>query len=1055
MKRIQNRDAIRNVKKKVVSYLSICIVITLGLAGFLVDRFMEEGITIKAQEYYQERGFKNFEVISNLGITDDDLAKISNVSGVTTVEGVIQGDGRLNIEGASHAVTIITLTSKTSVPEITEGRLPEKENECIVGEDFASERGIKVGDKVQLFISGITEDDPLLGNDFEVVGLMHHPDYLRRHATNTVVIPVGSFDESATEGYYTRAFVATDVGKGMNIFEGEIFDAEAPVRSELESLTLELQKDTEARLKKKAEDAIDAEWAKAVEQLDTAAKEIDDGEKKLQDELASAKADLEAGEAELATKVTEGEATLTDAQATLDREVASASRQIENKQAELDEYNAKFKEVKVLIGPDPSKELEAMTVESLTTLCGVLNQGLREAGVNKQFSVDDYTQEVNGETVVNTKKMGKDILAGVALAEAQLAGMQKDINQAKSQLASTKAEKQAEIDQGWQTLYSEKAAGEEKIASGWAEYNSNKEKYEKEIADARTKLQEEREKGEAQVKEAKETLELPGSQWIVLDRKGNAGYMDVRNNIKAMRSGAYVFGLLFILISFMVCFSTITIIIEEQKQLVGTAKAFGFRKREVLAKYLFFGGSAGVLGCVLGILATLVGSGLMQKNFYNSGLYQFGIAESPVVLKETLIGCGILIFACILSTVIACLEILKSPASILMKGGTAQKATRQKTVKNKGGSLYSRLIIRNMLKDKARVGASIVIIAFSTLIIGMGFTLKFAFDNMSNKQVEDVYKYDLRVDVGEGVTDEERAGIEALLQEKNADYLPALMEGHLYNWNGEVTALSILSGDPERLGDFYAISEVGTTSPIEIPSEGLLVQNRMEESYGISAGTTLTVLDNSLAPREAEVKGTFQQYVGRTAVVSPEGYKNIFGEDYKENCYFIKLNGVEIDDLKNGLLDITPNLSFEAESDFIAKFRAVSGIYNVIIYLATGIAIIMSFMILTNLANIFVSRKKTELIVMRVNGFSIGKTIGYLARESVLTTLIGVALGALVGGLAAPTIIRLFEQPDLQFIRTFNPLAWAVAVGLEVLFALLINTVAFSRVKKFDLKDIA
>ena len=111
-------------------------------------------------------------------------------------------------------------------------------------------------------------------------------------------------------------------------------------------------------------------------------------------------------------------------------------------------------------------------------------------------------------------------------------------------------------------------------------------------------------------------------------------------------------------------------------------------------------------------------------------------------------------------------------------------------------------------------------------------------------------------------------------------------------------------------------------------------------------------------------------------------------------------------------------------------------------------------MILTNLANIFLNRKKTELIVMRINGFSIKKTIGYLAKETVLTTIIGVALGVTCGAIFTPLLIRVMEQPDLQFIRTFHPLAWIIAVILEAAFAITVNSIVFNKVKKLNLKDI-
>lgn len=111
-------------------------------------------------------------------------------------------------------------------------------------------------------------------------------------------------------------------------------------------------------------------------------------------------------------------------------------------------------------------------------------------------------------------------------------------------------------------------------------------------------------------------------------------------------------------------------------------------------------------------------------------------------------------------------------------------------------------------------------------------------------------------------------------------------------------------------------------------------------------------------------------------------------------------------------------------------------------------------MILTNLANIYVSRKKKELIVMRINGFSIHKTIQYLARETIETTVLGLTLGVVAGILGNETVMRLLEQPDVQFIRTFNPLAWIIAVGLESLFAIIIYSTAFARVKHLNFREI-
>ena len=115
----------------------------------------------------------------------------------------------------------------------------------------------------------------------------------------------------------------------------------------------------------------------------------------------------------------------------------------------------------------------------------------------------------------------------------------------------------------------------------------------------------------------------------------------------------------------------------------------------------------------------------------------------------------------------------------------------------------------------------------------------------------------------------------------------------------------------------------------------------------------------------------------------------------------------------------------------------------------------MSVMILSNLANIFLNRKKTELTVMRINGFSIKQTKGYLSKETIVTTAAGLILGVLVGAIATPFVIKAMEQPDLQFIRSFHVIAWVAAVAIETLFSLVINSLVFRKVKDLNFRDVA
>ena len=99
-------------------------------------------------------------------------------------------------------------------------------------------------------------------------------------------------------------------------------------------------------------------------------------------------------------------------------------------------------------------------------------------------------------------------------------------------------------------------------------------------------------------------------------------------------------------------------------------------------------------------------------------------------------------------------------------------------------------------------------------------------------------------------------------------------------------------------------------------------------------------------------------------------------------------------------------------------------------------------------------RRRNELIVMGINGFSYREEIGYLIRETVFTTLAGLGIGMLVIVLITETLVRIIEAPDTMCVRSVNWPACAVAAAVEAMFALVINSLAFRRVKHLGKDDL-
>ena len=366
MKKTQRKDAVRNIRKRIVSYLSICLVIMLGLGGFFITRYMGAGIDAEATKYYNDHSFKNFELISSLGITDDDLAQIKDVDGITDAEGVFRADGSLQMGGLKRNVEIVSMTERISVPEVVEGKAPAAKDECMIGEDFALISGLKIGDKVRLMMPEMEtsgeKKDVLFSEEFTVTGLMRHPDYLRRKSVNTVVLPWTAYDKEVTDGFYTHAFVLSEEPEGVGIFKDKYFKKTAGTKKTLEELTDVLAVDSAKRAKNKAYAKIDEEWQKALAELNEAQEEIDDNEATLNDELAAARKDLEDAQKELDDKVADANKKISASEKKIragEKKIRAGEKKIINGAKQIKDAKKKLKLIDKYL-PDAEKYLKEL-----------------------------------------------------------------------------------------------------------------------------------------------------------------------------------------------------------------------------------------------------------------------------------------------------------------------------------------------------------------------------------------------------------------------------------------------------------------------------------------------------------------------------------------------------------------------------------------------------------------------------------------------------------------------------------------------------------------------
>lgn len=659
-----------------------------------------------------------------------------------------------------------------------------------------------------------------------------------------------------------------------------------------------------------------------------------------------------------------------------------------------------------------------------------------------KYIVDKYYDSSIIDNILNSLKTAKDALN-------QYNSLPSQIGQGEAKIAAGRSQLEA----AWKQYFDARRL----LLSKENEMYSEEDNARKQISEARQLLIDKQEEALKEVESIREQIKDGDYNWIIQGRDALESFVEIKSSIKSTTSSRTIFGSLFLFVVGLVCFSTIAIMVEEEKRNVGTTKAFGFYNKEIFGKYLIFAILASVFGVLLGILISYLLSDIVLQDVNKSQMYLYGRFEPRTnLLVFLLTGLSILVLN-VGATFIACSDLLKSPASLLMKGDTISSRNRKQKNKNSDkeskGTLYSRLVVRNMINEKERVFISIVIVAASVFIVGVGISIRDGFVGMYNRQVGEVYKYDFKLEYGQDIDEAEKNKIINVLDKNHTEYLDVNFNLHPYERDHDISGLFLLTTD-NRIQDFIAIKDIDTKKEIILPSDGLLIQSKMDEAYGYKIGDSINLYDNSLNTYQGTIKGEFLNRNGRLVVCSKEAYEKIFNEEAKNNTFLIKLNGADKNSVTKELMAISDSYLIENADHY--KERAVAGIslYNMIVYILIGIAIVMSFMILTNLANILFTRKKKELTIMRINGFSIKQTKQYLVKETVLTIALGVVIAVIVGFFFTLPIIKLMEHEDVTFVRDYDIKAWLIAVGLESLFALIIHFIVFKKVEDLNFREI-
>lgn len=458
MKKAQKTDLVREMKKSFNRYISILSIMALGVAFYAGVRSSEPDMQLSAKKYFDETDYMDIRVMGTLGMTEDDVTKITAIEGVEQAEGGYQTELFLEAGQRDYQMSVYSMGEGLNQVYVTEGHVPESEKECFMDRDFMASFGYKIGDVITLRTDGETEISDILTTDtFTITGCGIFPNYLswQRGAVSIgtgvedgfIFLPREAFSMEA----YTVVYATVEGAKELNPFTEKYKDYMDEIVERIEAIA-------DARCEVRYAEVTEPYWEdvrEAEADIADGEKELADGEKELADaevELADAEVEIADAEKKIADgekEIADGETELTEAMAELldgEQKLAEAEKELNDALAEIKDGEKQIADAKIELADGEAELLKAEKEiadgeAELTEAEEEIKNGETELAKAEEELLAGEAEVAVAEAEV--ERTEKELLAGEAeliLAKEQLEFGREELEAGKNELAAKEAE---------------------------------------------------------------------------------------------------------------------------------------------------------------------------------------------------------------------------------------------------------------------------------------------------------------------------------------------------------------------------------------------------------------------------------------------------------------------------------------------------------------------------------------------------------------------------------------------------------------------------------------
>lgn len=1100
----------QSILKSFGRYIAISMIIALGAGLFMGLLMTRTDMVATGQKFTEEQNMFDLRMVSNYGWSKEYPEKFEKLPGVVDAEGLYYTDliARVSTEADDGVYRFYAMPNKVNTLSLQAGRLPQRDDEILADGYFANEKTI--GSTVT--ISATNEDDALdmlYDQEFTVVGYVSSPLYMDMNRgttsvgsgslTNYFYVPEDAFDTDV----YTEINLTLDTNYGIYTDEYNAFveDAMDTLEPQAEKLAEERYRDVKDEIEeeynegyqeyldglKEYEDGkaeAEQELADAYQELTDAEEELKENRKKLIDagnDIEDGREQLEIGrgqliqaEAEMKAAKEAAEPQLAAAKAELDTQYAAVKSAYDQAVAAIAQAQSAYDQAAAVIPVDQLNAENARLQGEIAALQASKEQAESD---EEKAAIQAEIDGKNAAVSANNAALAPYHQATAALAQTKQAvqpvldGMNA-INQGYAEIEAQQkklADAEAQINSAWVEFYANENTlnaaynklmvswglwhdGEEELAEGWIEYEDAKKEVEEELAEAEKELKD----AEEELAEAREEIDdMDEPDLIMLDRTSNVGYNNLDSSSAIVSGVSRVFPVFFLLVASLVCITTMTRMIDEERTQIGTLKALGYSNGEIMSKYLIYSGSGAILGCTLGLALGCTIFPMIIWEAYGIMLYIQPDIVLTVNWPLAIAIVGVYTMLMLLVTWYCCRRTLEEePAELIRPKAPdpGKKILLEKLPFWNKLSFLNKVTIRNIFRYRQRLAMMLVGIGGCTALLVTGFGLRDSVVNVVDFQFENITHYDLSVYFREALTAEEQKKFLEDIQgrcEESMFYHQSSVE---LEFDHRVKELYMISAD-DQLTSFLDLHTGDRTIPLPGVNEVVLSVG-VAENMGIRVGDAIILRDADLRELEVTVSGIYDNHIENYCIVSPQTMKSQWGAEPDLQMAFLKTgDNQDVHVLSAYITDMNEVMNVSVSEDLAEMVGGMMEALDLVVVVIVFCAGLLAMTVLYNLTNININERIREIATIKVLGFNASETAAYVFKENMILTVAGAILGLGLGRALLEFVMTQIKIDMVWFQAMTMPVSYGLSIGLTILSAVLVDFIFYFKLDKINMAE--